>query len=147
MVAAIELERLEAATKIKVDVGVLQNQVSTLTTLCNKMDTIIDKLVDQHGTHLAKVYEDMNKQRLETEDDVKEIHERIDVVLDKLQSSELRIMEEIKGLRNWMIAQTKEEKDTLDMLIQWKWMIAGGIFVISWLFSKVDFDIIHHLIK
>ena len=45
----------EDLSEIKVDVGVLKTQVLTLSALCNKMDQVIEKLVDQHDRHLAGV--------------------------------------------------------------------------------------------
>jgi hypothetical protein len=131
---------------VKVDIGVLKTQVLTLSALCTKMDTVIDKLMDQHDRHIAKVYTDMNDRRLETEADIKEIHGRIDTVLDKMQGTELRIMDEIKSLRTDMQKHNKEEKETMDKLLQWKWMIAGGILVMSWLISHVNFDTLSHLL-
>jgi len=119
----------------KIDVGVLKEQVSTLTQLCSKMDTVISRLNEQHDRHIAKVYTDMEHRRLETESDVKEIHDRIDKVLDKVQNTELRIMEEIKGLRKCITEHQTKEKEQLDKLLQWKWMIVGGIIVVSWLLS------------
>lgn len=127
---------------IKVDVGVLKTQVLTLSALCNKMDVIIQKLVDQHDRHITKVYTDMDNRRLETDADVKEIHDRIDTVLDKMQASELRIMEEIKGLRKCVTDHNTAEKEQLDKLLQWKWTIVGGIIVISWLISHGNLDTI-----
>ena len=127
---------------VKVDIGVLKTQVLTLSALCTKMDTVIDKLMDQHDRHIAKVYTDVNDRRLETESDIKDIHDRIDTVLDKMQGTELRIMDEIKSLRTDMQKHNKEEKETMDKLLQWKWMIAGGILVMSWLITHVNFDTI-----
>jgi hypothetical protein len=127
---------------VKVDIGVLKTQVLTLSALCTKMDTVIDKLMDQHDRHIAKVYTDMNDRRLETEADIKDIHDRIDTVLDKMQGTELRIMDEIKSLRTDMQKHNREEKETMDKLLQWKWMIAGGILVMSWLITHVNFDTI-----
>jgi hemerythrin superfamily protein len=127
---------------IKVDVGVLKTQVLTLSALCNKMDVIIQKLVDQHDRHIAKVYTDMDNRRLETDADIKEIHDRIDTVLDKVQASELRIMEEIKGLHKCVTEHNNAEKEQLDKLLQWKWTIVGGIIVISWLISHGNLDTI-----
>jgi DNA-directed RNA polymerase sigma subunit (sigma70/sigma32) len=127
---------------LKVDVGVLKTQVLTLSALCNKMDQVIDKLVDQHDRHIAKVYADMDNRRTETEADVKEIHDRIDTVLDKLQASELRIMEEIKGLHKCVTDHNNAEKEQLDKLLQWKWAIVGGIIVITWLISHTNVDTI-----
>lgn len=129
-------------TDIKVDIGVLKTQVLTLSALCNKMDQVIEKLVDQHDRHIAKVYTDMDNRRLETEADIKEIHQRIDTVLDKMESSNKEIMEEFKSLRKDMSEHNKQEKDALDALLKWKWMVAGGIIAISWLISHVNPDTI-----
>jgi DNA repair exonuclease SbcCD ATPase subunit len=134
-------------TDLKVDIGVLKTQVLTLSALCNKMDQVIEKLVDQHDRHIAKVYTDMDNRRLETEADIKEIHQRIDTVLNKMESSNKEIMEEFKSLRKDMSDHNKQEKDALDALLKWKWMVAGGIIAISWLISHVNPDTIIRLIK
>jgi len=127
---------------LRVDVGVLKTQVLTLSAICNKLDAVIEKLVEQHDRHIAKVYTDMDKRRVEVDADVREIHDRIDTVLDKMQSSELRIMEEIKGLRKCVTDHNTAEKEQLDKLLQWKWTIVGGIVVISWLISHGNIDTI-----
>jgi hypothetical protein len=136
----------ESDVDIKVDIGVLKTQVLTLSALCNKMDQVIEKLVDQHDRHIAKVYTDMDNRRLETEADIKEIHQRIDTVLDKMETSNKEIMEEFKSLRKDMSDHNKNEKEALDKLLQWKWMVAGGIIAISWLISNVNFDTLSKLI-
>jgi ferritin-like metal-binding protein YciE len=112
----------------------------TLSALCNKMDQVIEKLVDQHDRHIAKVYTDMDNRRKETDADIKELHTRIDTVLDKMQASESKIMDKIEELRNDMSKHNKQEKDALDALLKWKWMVAGGIIVLSWLISHVKPD-------
>ncbi len=124
--------------QVQVDVGVLKQQISTLTILCDKMDKVIEKLVDQHDKHLVKVYSTMEDRRLETESDIKEIHGRIDTVLDKLQDSELRLMHELKSLRQEMQNHNAKEKESLDKLLQWKWMIAGGVIALSWIVSHME---------
>ena len=40
---------------VRVDVGVLKSQVGTLTELCQKMDKVMEKIVDTHDRHLTKV--------------------------------------------------------------------------------------------
>jgi len=127
---------------IRVDVGVLKSQVSTLTTLCGKMDQVIEKLVDQHDRHLVKVYESIDARRKETDMDIKELHERIDMVLDKVQISEKTLLEEIQNLRKDMQEHNTKDRENIEKLLQWKWMIAGGILVLSWLLSNVKFDIL-----
>lgn len=128
---------------VKVDIGILKTQVLTLSSICNKLDQVIEKLVDQHDRHIAKVYTDMDNRRTEKDNDVKELHDRIDFVLEKMQQSNEKIMEEFKLLRDAMTKHNSEEKLALEKLNQWKWMIAGGIIAISWLISNVKPDILN----
>lgn len=141
------MENGKEMVDVQIDVGVLKTQVLTLSALCNKMDQVIEKLVDQHDRHIAKVYADMDQRRLETEKDIKEIHERIDTVLDKMQDSNEKIMDEFKAIRKDMAEHNKKEKESLDKLLEWKWMVAGGIVALSYLISHVNLDTILRLAK
>lgn len=141
------MENGKEMVDVQIDVGVLKTQVLTLSALCNKMDQVIEKLVDQHDRHIAKVYADMDQRRLETEKDIKEIHERIDTVLDKMQDSNEKIMDEFKAIRKDMAEHNKKEKESLDKLLEWKWMVAGGIVAFSYLISHVNLDTILRLAK
>jgi Flp pilus assembly protein TadB len=89
----------------------------------------------------------MENRRLETDGDIKEIHDRIDMVLDKMEASNQRIMDEFKSLRSDMQDHNQSEKEALDKLLQWKWMVAGGIIVVSWLISNVNINTIVNSIK
>ena len=109
-------------------------------------DGDIDKLVDQHDRHIAKVYEDMDARRLETEADIKEIHDRIDTVIVKLHDSEINLMQELRDLRKEISEHNSSEKESLEKLLAWKWFVAGGIVVLSWLISHVSFDNIVRLL-
>jgi hypothetical protein len=131
---------------LQIDVGVLKQQVSTLCTLCDKMDKVMEKLVDQHDRHIAKIYTDMDNRRLETEADIKELHVRIDTVLDKLQDSEHRLMNELRAMRNDMQDHNSKEKESLDKLLQWKWMVVGGVIMLSWLVSHINLETLANLI-
>jgi len=142
----IEMSDDKEVVNLQIDVGVLKQQVSTLCTLCDKMDKVMEKLVDQHDRHIAKIYTDMDNRRLETEADIKEIHVRIDTVLDKLQDSELRLMDELKAMRKDMQDHNSKEKESLDKLLQWKWMVVGGVIAISWLVSHVNLETFSNLI-
>jgi DNA-directed RNA polymerase sigma subunit (sigma70/sigma32) len=129
-------------SEIKVDVGVLKTQVLTLSSICNKLDQVIEKLVDQHDRHISKVYDDMNSNRKEKDADISEMHQRIDAVLDKVEHSEKSIMQEIRGLKQTMSEHVEASRNQYDRLNQWKWSIAGGIIVITWLISHSNFDIL-----
>lgn len=133
--------------ELKVDTGVLKQQIKSITELCSKMDQVIDKLVDQHDRHISKVYVDIESRRRETDLDIKEIHERIDDVLEKVQGTEKTLLTEMKALRKEMQDHNSKEKEALDGLLQWKWMIAGGILVVSWLLSHVSPVTMTNLLK
>ena len=129
---------------IRVDVGVLKTQILTLSALCNKMDQVIEKLVDQHDRHIRKVYEDMEKREKENDNEIRDIHNRIDTVLDKLQSSEKTILTEMQELRKDMQEQRYKERAAKQKLDQWKWFLYGGILFCGWLLSHVKLDTILH---
>ena len=134
-------------TDLKVDVGVLKTQIFTLSQLCEKMDKVIEKLVDVHDQHISKVYEAMDNQRKEKDQDITEVHERVDLVLEKLQQSEKKIMEEIQGIRKCISDHSANSKAQFEQLARWKWTIAGGIVVLTWLISHSGLDTILKVLK
>ena len=113
------------------EVGELKGRVDALATIANKLDVIIERLVEQHDRHIVKVYDDMEKRRMETQDQIKEIHDRIDMVLEKVQD-----------IHNCINEHNAKEKEQLDALLRWKWTVAGGIIVIAWLLSHISPDMI-----
>jgi uncharacterized phage infection (PIP) family protein YhgE len=136
----------EDVTRLKVDVEVLKTQVVTLTSLCKKMDTVIEKLVDQQEKYTAQIYKDMENRRIEKNAEIKEIHDRIDTVIDKVQITELRIMEEIKELRAELLKRQEKDANKVDSLSQWKWMIAGAIITVAFVISRIA-ELAGHLTK
>ena len=132
-------------TELKVDVGVLKTQTATLTSLCEKMDRVIEKIVDQQDRYISQVYDDMEKRRQEKNEELKEVHKRIDTVIDKVELTERRIMDEIRDLRKQISVSAEKEEQAIEKLNQWKWTIAGGIIAVAWLISHVDFDTISKL--
>ena len=134
-------------TKLKVDVEVLKNQVVTMTSLCTKMDLVIDKLVDQQEKYTAQIYKDMENRRVEKNAEIKEIHDRIDTVIDKVQITELRIMEEIKELRAELIKKAEKDSNKVDNISQWKWMIMGGIIAVAFIITRITESLGHLLTK
>ena len=134
-------------TDLKVDVGVLKTQIFTLSQLCEKMDKVIERLVDVHDQHISKVYETMDNQRKEKDEDIAEVHERVDRVLEKLSESEKRIMEEIQGIRKCISDHSANSKAQFEQLARWKWTIAGGIVVLTWLISHSGLDTILKILR
>ena len=129
---------------LKVDVGVLKVQVTTLTQLCNKMDTVIDRLMENQNKMAADIYDDMDKRKQETVSDIKELHSRITTVdrnlSDKIELTERRIMDEIKSLHNTISKHNEKEDSELKKILEWKWMAAGGIVVLAWILSHIKVE-------
>lgn len=134
-------------TEIKVDVGILKTQTSILSQLCEKMDKVIDKLLENHDRDIGQLYQQIDKRRVETDDDVAEVHDRIDTVLEKVESTERRLLGEISCLRSEIADNNKSEKEKLDKLLEWKWTAAGGIIVLSWLLTHFSPDIIKNFLR
>lgn len=134
-------------TDLKVDVGVLKTQIFTLSQLCEKMDKVIEKLVDVHDQHISKVYDAMNDQRIEKDQDIVAVHERVDKVFDKLSESENKIMAEIGTLKKSMNEHAANSKAQFEQLARWKWTVAGGIVVLTYLISHSGLDTILKLLQ
>jgi len=136
----------EECIDMRVDVGVLKTQVATLTMLCDKMDKVIEKLAGNHEKIVEQIYSDMRKREEEKDADVKELHSRITTISrelsDKVELTERRIMDEIKSLRHDIVEHNKKEDKELGKILEWKWMAAGGILVLAWLFSHLKIDMI-----
>jgi uncharacterized protein YfbU (UPF0304 family) len=137
------------AIDLKVDVGVLKNQVSTLTQLCNKMDTVIDRLMENQQRMATDIYDDMDRRKQETVADIKELHSRITTtdrnLSDKIELTERRIMDEIKSLRTHIEEHNKKEDSDLKKILQWKWMIVGGAIALAWVLSNVNLSVLGKL--
>jgi chromosome segregation ATPase len=137
--------------EMKVDVGVLKQQVLTLSQLCDKMDKVMDKLIDNQDRMVNQIYTDMEKRREDTTSDIKELHSRITTVdrnlSDKLELTERRIKEEITNLQKQIAEHNKKEDSELQKILEWKWTAAGGIIVIVWLLSHIKFDTITKLLN
>jgi hypothetical protein len=135
--------------EMKVDIGVLKTQVASITQLCDKMDKVIEKLVDNHDRMVNQIYNDMQKREDDKNADVKEIHSRITTISrelsDKVELTERRIMDEIKNLRQDINEHNKKEDSELKKILEWKWMAAGGIIVFIWLATNVNLEAISKL--
>lgn len=135
--------------EMKVDIGVLKTQVASITQLCDKMDKVIEKLVDNHDRMVNQIYNDMQKREDDKNADVKEIHSRITTISrelsDKVELTERRIMDEIKNLRQDINEHNRKEDSELKKILEWKWMAAGGIIVFIWLATNVNLEAISKL--
>jgi len=138
-------------TQLQIDVGILKTQVASITLLCDKMDKVIDRLMENQDRMVNQIYDDMDEKKKDTTEDIKELHSRITTtdrnLADKIELTERRIMEEIKNLRAEIKAHNVKEDSELKKILEWKWMAAGGIVVVVWLLSHIKFDIITKLLN
>lgn len=137
-------QEMDGEVALKVEVGVLKEKVGTIADLCEKMDRVIEKLADNNANMVNQIYKDMDKRKEDTVSDIKELHSRITTtdrnLSDKIELTERRIMDEIKSLRDHITEHNKKEDDDLKSLMQWKWMVAGGVVVVAWIISNIKLD-------
>ena len=135
---------IDGEVALKVEVGVLKEKVGTIADLCEKMDRVIEKLADNNTNSVNQIYKDMDKRKEDTVSDIKELHSRITTtdrnLSDKIELTERRIMDEIKSLRDHITEHNQKEDDDLKSLMQWKWMVAGGVVVVAWIISNIKFE-------
>jgi DNA repair exonuclease SbcCD ATPase subunit len=135
---------MDGDVALKVEVGVLKEKVNIIADLCEKMDRVIEKLADNNTNMVNQIYKDMDKRKEDTVSDIKELHSRITTtdrnLSDKIELTERRIMDEIKSLRDHITEHNQKEDDELKSLMQWKWMVAGGVIVVAWIISNVKLD-------
>lgn len=141
----------ENLQEVRIDVELLKKDVVNITALCQKMDTVIDKILEQQDRYLSQVYEDMDNQEKEVKNDIKELHSRITTVYrdlgDKIELTERRLLEELKDLRLQITEHNKKEDSDLQKILNWKWMLLGGVVAISWIISHVNLDVLSKLVK
>jgi gas vesicle protein len=135
--------------QVKIDVEVLKTQVATLTQLCTKMDSVIDKLVENHDRVVNQIYTDMRQREDDKDNDVKELHIKINTVSkdlsDKVDSTERRIMDKIEELKKDIADHNQKEDSELRKIWEFKWMAAGGIIAVAWLLSHVKLEALSKL--
>lgn len=135
---------MDGEIALKVEVGVLKEKVSILTDLCEKINRQIEKLSDNNAGVVNQVYQDMDKRREDTVNDIKELHSRITTVdrnlSDKIELTERRIMDEFKALREHITEHNDKEDKELEALTKWKWMVAGGVVVVAWIISNIRLE-------
>jgi DNA repair exonuclease SbcCD ATPase subunit len=142
---------MDGEVALKVEVGVLKEKVNTITDLCEKMDRVIEKLADNNTNMVNQIYKDMEKRKEDTVGDIKELHSRITTtdrnLSDKIELTERRIMDEIKSLRDHITEHNDREDDAMKSMLQWRWMIAGGVVVLAWIISNVKLEFLASILN
>jgi DNA repair exonuclease SbcCD ATPase subunit len=142
---------MDGEVALKVEVGVLKEKVNTIADLCEKMDRVIEKLADNNTNMVNQIYKDMEKRKEDTVGDIKELHSRITTtdrnLSDKIELTERRIMDEIKSLRDHITEHNDKEDDAMKSMLQWRWMIAGGVVVLAWIIANVKLEFLASILN
>ena len=99
-------------SKMESEVAAMRERISFFSVIYEKFDRTLDKLERQHN------------------DELREVHKKIEEI-------EVSIMDEIKALRQEMAAQHEIEKQKIEDLNKWRWIVIGGAAVVGWILSKV----------
>ena len=105
-------------SKIETDVAAMKEKVSFFTVIYEKFDRTLDKLDER------------------TIEDKKELQS----MMDDLRTD---LVQEMKSLREEMAEQHEIEKQKIEDLNRWRWIVLGGAAVVGWILSRVGlpFDI------
>jgi len=99
-------------SRMETEVAAMREKISFFSVIYEKFDRTLDKLEKQHN------------------DELREVH-------DKIEQTESSIMDEIKALRAEMNEHHKVEKEKIEEINRWRWIIMGGAAVVGWLFSNL----------
>jgi hemerythrin superfamily protein len=137
-------------TDMKVDVEVLKTQVSTLTNLCEKMDKVIEKLVDHQSIIINQIYDDMDRRKQSSDNDIKDLYNKVNSLSkelsERIEKSEDKLMEKMAQVYERISKHADSEEKVIDVIQKYKWPFVIGVVVISWLTSHVGPDTILKLI-
>jgi cell division protein FtsB len=99
-------------SKIETDVAAMKEKVSFFTVIYEKFDRTLDKLDER------------------TIEDKKELQAM-------MEDRRTDLVQEMKSLREEMAAQHAVEKQKIEELNRWRWLVMGGAVVIGWILSKL----------
>ena len=99
-------------SKIETEVAAMREKVSFFSVIYEKYDKILEKFD-----------ECQNEDRKE-----------LQAMLDELR---VDLLQEIKALREDMAAQHAVEKQKIEAINKWRWLVMGGSVVVGWIISKL----------
>lgn len=158
----------------RIEIELLKKDVSIMANLCEKFDTTIDKMqeiasslsrmvslqeqrLENQEETTKEIQSVLEMRRIEHNNDIKELHSRITTVnrelSDKIEETERTIIQELQEIRKEI--KESHNKDTqsdisfmkrLEQIESWKYMMMGGIVVITWVLAKADLGAIFKLL-
>jgi hypothetical protein len=104
--------------KLEVELTALKEKVSFFNVIYGKFDIT-----------LGKIQEMIENRRFENNEEIKDVYAR-------LEASERKILEEIKGVRSEMKEQHAVYQNKISEIDKWRWMVVGAAGVVGWLLNK-----------
>lgn len=146
---------------LRLQVGLMEKDISLTNQLCNKLSESITKIqeLNVNVMQMITLHQQKHEQHETTEselkEDIKELHSRITTVNreihDRIDQVERHITERIDNLRSDLIKHKAEDKgnivERLAEIDKWKWMLFGGILMAGFLLGKIDLISIFGLLK
>ncbi len=147
--------------KLSEDVSYLNRDMAVVNTLVGRLDTTIDKLTDisNNVSNLLAVHETkltaqeiISKQlsdlvearRVETDDKVQLLHERISSGERELKASideqYDELMKEIKEMRAESATQHTTLSERITTMEKWMWTVIGGSAIVGGLITLIPWD-------
>jgi vacuolar-type H+-ATPase subunit I/STV1 len=106
-------------SQLEIELSAVKEKISFFSVIYSKFDATLEKVQTM-----------IENRRQDTNDDLKEVYDRIDMV-------ETKIMNEIKRLREDMLDQHEIEKRKIEDLNKWRWIVMGAAAVVGWIVSKM----------
>lgn len=98
--------------KLESELAAIKEKVSFFSVIYEKFDKTLEKFDERQN------------------DDRKELQ----AMMDELR---VDLLQEIKALREDMAAQHNVEKQKIEDLNKWRWLVMGGAVVVGWIISKL----------
>jgi len=141
----------------------LQKDITKISTIVDRFDVAIDKLTEvstsvsqllavhetkitAHDVLTKQTVELMEKRRVETDDKIQILHERISSGERELKTNIDKqydeLMTEIKEMRAESTKQHTTLSDRITAMEKWMWIVIGGAIVVGVILAQVDFQAI-----
>ena len=154
MVADTEVKKLAdnivSLQKDMAQVGVLVDRLDTTIEKLTEVSTTVSQLLAVQGNRLEfqekvqeKLQDLVEKRRQESDIIIREVYARIEKVetdlYKEIESSQDKVLLEIKEMRTESTKQHEELKSKVGRLEKWMWTIIGATTVLGFLVKQVDF--------
>lgn len=104
--------------RLEVELSALKEKVSFFNVIYGKFDVT-----------LGKIQEMIENRRYENNEEIKDVYAR-------LESSESKILAEMKSIREEMKTQHAEYQAKISDIDRWRWIVVGAAGVVGWILNK-----------